>query len=754
MVGIPNVYVGRIPASNGQEAQSAINKIIGYQQQRIYNPSSTDWAHTFLFASGTDSGDGITNTGSQGHAVLNDYIQNMSSSKNTVKMYQEYSNLSTNQMTSELNNGALFLNVAAHGSPGTGIFLSPGWLFYWVSPYLMWYNGYGTSDVKSLTNNYRLPVVTTMSCSTAALDSSSHSFGEVFVLTPNGGSIAYMGATRTAYSAADDAQVPYYYCGAIDSMIYQTFNQGQTRVGQLWAGAITSYSQSFISNYQNAYWVDAKTLMEYILLGDPTIDASGDFTPPVTQASYDSQWHNQNFYVQLTPTDIGKGTAETYYQINNGTTERLSIDGQPLITQESANNTLTYWSVDKAGNAETPKILTNIKLDKTPPDGAIIINNNATYSTQTNVKLNLTAADSLSGVSQIRLSNDSTFNNSTWEASVLYKDWNLTNGDGLKTVYYQIMDLAGLISNYSNSIMLDTTPPQGTVVIDNGQSYTNNLTVSLTLSAVDPVSGVNQMCFSNDALTWSNWEPYHTTKSWAVLSGDGTKNVYVQYQNNAGLASTTLSTISLDTVTPIANAGLDQTVYVGTKVSFDASKSTDNIGIITYSWNFGDQSNGNGIAPTHTFMQSEKYTVTLIVYDVAGNNASSSISVNVQPQPSPTPSPSPSPSASPTPSPSPSPTLSPTPSPSPTPTPTSQPTTNTTATPTTVASPTSSPLPTPSPAQTSTPTSNPTQSPTTQPTPIAQTMGDQTLTLYVATTIGAISAAISIAVLLVRRRNA
>ena len=106
----------------------------------------------------------------------------MLSNKNTTKLYQEYSSLSTSQMTSQLNNGSLFLNVAAHGSPGTGIFLSPGWLFYWITPYLLWYNGYGTSDVQSLTNNYRLPVVTTMSCSTAALDGSSHSFGEMFVL--------------------------------------------------------------------------------------------------------------------------------------------------------------------------------------------------------------------------------------------------------------------------------------------------------------------------------------------------------------------------------------------------------------------------------------------------------------------------------------------------------------------------------------------------------------------------------------------
>ncbi len=46
----------------------------------------------------------------------------------------------------------------------------------------------------------------------------------------------------------------------------------------------------------------------------------------------------------------------------------MSVHGHPLITVESANNTLEYWSVDNADNEELPhKILTGIKLDKTKP---------------------------------------------------------------------------------------------------------------------------------------------------------------------------------------------------------------------------------------------------------------------------------------------------------------------------------------------------------------------------------------------------
>jgi hypothetical protein len=70
----------------------------------------------------------------------------------------------------------------------------------------------------------------------------------------------------------------------------------------------------------------------------------------------------------LTTTDCESGVAETYYQINSGPVKAVSVDGQPCITTEGANDTLEYWSVDKAGNEELPhNILTGIKLDKTPP---------------------------------------------------------------------------------------------------------------------------------------------------------------------------------------------------------------------------------------------------------------------------------------------------------------------------------------------------------------------------------------------------
>jgi len=59
----------------------------------------------------------------------------------------------------------------------------------------------------------------------------------------------------------------------------------------------------------------------------------------------------------------------------------------------------------------------------------------------------------------MRFSNDGVWNQISWEPFTNIKNWQLTDGDGLKTVYFQIEDNAGLIANLSSSIILSTPQP-------------------------------------------------------------------------------------------------------------------------------------------------------------------------------------------------------------------------------------------------------------------------------------------------------
>ncbi len=83
----------------------------------------------------------------------------------------------------------------------------------------------------------------------------------------------------------------------------------------------------------------------------------------------------------------------------------------------------------------------------------------------------------------------------------------------------------------------------------------------------------------------------------------------------------------LDITEPVAHAGQDRTVNVGESVTFDASESTDNVGITSYEWDFGDGATGAGITTTHSYTNQGTYIVNLTVEDAAGNTASHSITV-------------------------------------------------------------------------------------------------------------------------------
>jgi len=88
----------------------------------------------------------------------------------------------------------------------------------------------------------------------------------------------------------------------------------------------------------------------------------------ITNHDYDGLWHKSDFSISLSASDgDGIGVLAIYYRVNYGTKKDVRRDGQPKITDQGSN-TLEYWSVDKLENEGEHKILTDVKLDKTPPN--------------------------------------------------------------------------------------------------------------------------------------------------------------------------------------------------------------------------------------------------------------------------------------------------------------------------------------------------------------------------------------------------
>jgi PKD repeat protein len=91
-------------------------------------------------------------------------------------------------------------------------------------------------------------------------------------------------------------------------------------------------------------------------------------------------------------------------------------------------------------------------------------------------------------------------------------------------------------------------PPTGSITINNGSAYSSSTGVMLTLTYSDPGSGVSQVRYCNDGVSWSSWEVPSPTKAWILSSGEGLKTVSYQIKDNGGHLSSTL-----DTSTPRGN---------------------------------------------------------------------------------------------------------------------------------------------------------------------------------------------------------
>jgi ELWxxDGT repeat protein len=180
--------------------------------------------------------------------------------------------------------------------------------------------------------------------------------------------------------------------------------------------------------------------------------------------------------------------------------------------------------------------LWGVTPDNTPPTGTILINNNRSATSNTQVTLTLSWNDGAgSGVVRMRFSDDgATW--TPWEPLAATRTHTLPAGDAHKTVRAQYRDASGNISAaYTDYIRLDTAPPTGTIVINGGAVSTTNPLVTLSLTWADGAgAGVSRMRFSDDGATWTPWEPpLATVQHLLPLPPGGHQTVRVQYRDGA-----------------------------------------------------------------------------------------------------------------------------------------------------------------------------------------------------------------------------
>jgi hypothetical protein len=254
-------------------------------------------------------------------------------------------------------------------------------------------------------------------------------------------------------------------------------------------------------------------------------------------------------------------------------TNNWSYDSSSISWDSGFQYSIQSRSLDNATNLEIPVISNVFTIDTERPSSNIYYPTADSYIKEianiTGKAVDVGGAGINSVEIMLRRASDNRYWNGTdwiktqtWISSNGTENWefNCIKVNWTSNIRYIIRSRAK--DNVGNlelpgtgiSFVYDNEPPYPvTISINDNQEYTNNVGVTLSLTAEDLGSDASIMRFSMDNFTWSDWEPFNHTKSFTLpVVEDGVFSVYFSVQDHAGnIADTVFDTIILDSTPPI-----------------------------------------------------------------------------------------------------------------------------------------------------------------------------------------------------------
>jgi hypothetical protein len=283
---------------------------------------------------------------------------------------------------------------------------------------------------------------------------------------------------------------------------------------------------------------------------------------------------------------------------------------------------------DEAGNSMVAN--SSVTLDLIDPLATIIISSGAEATLELAVEVDWTASDQL-GIEAIRLSEDPDFLNVEWsslEASSRHEGTlsvTLTTGDGLKTIYLQVRDVAGRTFRVSDSIWYVSSRPEGTVQVGDGSGWTNSTTVRVTVNWTGGSEATQvRLATTEDDLSIAEWEPIIDEHNVVLSWGDGVKTVYAQLIEAHNVTSLPISTeVTLDTVPPTLGFDMELLPEVAegnVVVNFSVGDSMTSSPAL--SWRIDDGDWIDLVSPGfEVSVKPGEHTIEVRAVDDAGNEA-------------------------------------------------------------------------------------------------------------------------------------
>ncbi|RLF38531.1 MAG: hypothetical protein DRN12_08275 [Thermoplasmata archaeon] len=299
----PEISIGRLACKSRIEAKTVVKKIIEYE-----NNKEKEWFKRITLVGGDELSNITGHYGKKYRAhegeLLCDKVANIMNDFENIKLYVSKNNLDPHgiNVVKNINKGCGFLYIPSHGNPMS----------------LATYGDNGSSKITILSTCYspllvnqeKLPIAILGGCHSNQIDvtpfnilwglikegwkyfhlptEEDETFGDFWkyewvpecigwrlISNPHGGAIATIGCTGLGWKGIEINRED----GLSDWLEIQFFREyknGTRILGDIWRNCITKYLETFPINWSassgSVSCLDAKTVEEWILLGDPTLE--------------------------------------------------------------------------------------------------------------------------------------------------------------------------------------------------------------------------------------------------------------------------------------------------------------------------------------------------------------------------------------------------------------------------------------------------------------------------------------------------
>jgi hypothetical protein len=361
-------------------------------------------------------------------------------------------------------------------------------------------------------------------------------------VSPNGSGGWYATTPSFTLSASDATS-------GVDSTLYR-IDSGAT---QTYSGAVGIPDGQHTITYwsvDSAGNTESATTTSTIKVD--TVEPSTSITISPTSPDGTNGWRVSATSFTLSGSDATSGVASIFYKIDGGATQTYTGSA---VSIAQGSHTVSFWSIDTAGNTESPTTTPAIKVDLVKPSTTLTTSpatpdGSNNWFQRSSITFTLAATDATSGVANSYYTIDGG-GQQTYSGTVTVS----TQGD--HTVTYWSVDAAGNTENTNTThIKLDNVKPATTLTTspaspDGTNNWFKQSSVTFTLAATDATSGVASRFYTIDG------GAQQTYSGTVTVSGQADHTVTYWSVDNAGNTENTNTThIKLDNVAPTNSLAL------------------------------------------------------------------------------------------------------------------------------------------------------------------------------------------------------